>query len=654
MQRSAIVSTFLLLLMSVKVSAETPMEVLPARVGVALSVRNLEELQKKGDEFLKELKGVNVSIRPSQILTMAYAILNLQGVVDEKRPTAIILASPRLILNKEIGGLNDFEKLLVGMIPFKDYAAIAKRFGVTKEMLKDRKVIAAQPQNQVNNFGKFIAVRGKHLYFGNHQPAVQSLVEGKRLGEVLSKDRREDFNRADIMVHFGAQEWGNDWKGSLDSLQRDLADKLQGTDKATFTQLVDALKSIEYGLAGLYLNKGAGLSFLTTFHDNIPKETKKLLASLSTGSESSTLQGLPAKHAIVAQSIRAEGAQTSTIARVMFHFLLDYYVDTDKILSALERPNYTGVFGQLWKHLKGNRLGLYRTADEQELGLFSLVGILETEKPSELIKEMQTLSRMAIGTALDLKNEKKKKATEAQIHQLINDLGARRYTQRESATLKLSLIGEPVLPYLAKAIKQSKDLEVIRRATEIQDRLIHVVKARREELLQQKIIVPLRPQFIFVKDGEKRGEYKVDIVRVKLTNEDKLLTTQFEKLLGPDWNRIRLVTIDKQIIVLFGSDVNLLDETLKNLKGNKPGLAAIKDLQRFKKYSDRGHNAEIHVSMQRFLNLLSAEDLKQRANAKAGEAFSSFSLTISEKRMRFDIWMPMAELNSVVSNKRWW
>lgn len=649
------ISLFLVVLVSGTgtLRAEVGMlDLLPTKSGVALSVRNLEELQKKGDKLLTQINA-KVTMRPSQLFQFAYQFLNVQGEVDEKRPSAILLASPEIALGKQQIGLDDLDKLIVVVMPFKTKEGVAKRFGIKPEDLKEKKLVPAKPRNQIGDFGKLVYLRGKHLIFGNLDKAILSVAEGKPLSQSLSKERQKTFGNADILVHVGAKEWGKDWAGFLKEIEREATRGAPDADKKVIEQFVQSLSSVDYGLAAFHIDNGIGFNFLSVFQESMTKEAKDFLSALKGGSGSSHLRGLPEGEVVAAQAIKTDGSKNAIIARAFLDFLLQYFVQTKQILSASDRPNYLGVFGEIWQHLRGNRVAVYRTKDEQELGLFSMLAVLDTEDPGAFLQELKGLSRMVIGTAADLKDEKKKKATEEDIQKLIEQLGSRRYQLRESASLKLSLIGEPVLPYLKKVLESKPDLETRRRAQRIRDQIVEVVKVRREELLQ-KVPAPVRPTFAFVPKGEKRGSHSVDVVRMRLANEDKLLTQNFERLLGPEWSRIRLVTQGKHVVVLFGSDLNLLDQALANLKDNKPGLAASTSLKAFQKHSEKAQKVEFHVSMQRFMGLLSGEDLKKKSVVKEGEELTSFSLTIDLDRIRFDVWLPIAELRKVAKNNFWW
>jgi hypothetical protein len=95
------------------------------------------------------------------------------------------------------------------------------------------------------------------------------------------------------------------------------------------------------------------------------------------------------------------------------------------------------LFGEIWQRLQGSRLALYKTAHPGELGLFSLVGILDTEDAGKFLAELRQLAKLGSADGIDLKTEAGRKMNEAEIEKLIADLGARQFALRESAERKL-------------------------------------------------------------------------------------------------------------------------------------------------------------------------------------------------------------------------
>src|SRR5262249_50301271 len=116
------------------------------------------------------------------------------------------------------------------------------------------------------------------------------------------------------------------------------------------------------------------------------------------------------------------------------------------------------------------------------------------------------------------------------------------------------------------------------------------------------------------------------------------------------WDRVRLAAQGKQVVVLLGSDEQLLDTALANLKDGKPGLAASKSLSAFARQADAGRKLELHAAMGTVLELLRGEDLRRAKPGGAAPALSSASLAVGPDRLRLDLWLPAKEVGAVVKS----
>ena len=162
------------------------------------------------------------------------------------------------------------------------------------------------------------------------------------------------------------------------------------------------------------------------------------------------------------------------------------------------------------------------------------------------------------------------------IEQWIKDLSSDIYKVRASANTKLRLVGEPALAYLEKAADKPPDLETSRRAQLLIREISLVAAERRKELLSKDLPRYVRPTFAYVTKAETRGGLPIDIVHIKLSDKDQLATGQMKQLFGPDWDKLRLAIYGKQVVVLLGSEVELFETALANLKDGKAGLAGSK------------------------------------------------------------------------------
>jgi hypothetical protein len=390
------------------------------------------------------------------------------------------------------------------------------------------------------------------------------------------------------------------------------------------------------------IDKGIGLSFLSVFPKEGNDAAKKFLTAFRGGAGASSLTGLPEGNVIAAQAARGDGSQNGRIARLFFRVLVQKVLESNRFFGTGDRGGLMTVFGEVWERLRGSRLALYKTKDAGELGLFSVVGILDTDDPQKFLDELKQLAKLGSADGIDLKTEAGKKASEAEIEQLVKDLSHRRFAVRESAAAKLALAGEPVLPYLEKAIKSS-DLEVSRSAERIKREIIKAAEDLRKELLSGDLTRSIKPSFAFLEKEEKHEGLDVKLVAVKLAKRDASAAPQLKALLGPEWNRLRLAVHGKQVVVLAGSDIALFRAAIRNLKENQPGLAQAKVLREQVKQTDPGRKVELHASTQMAMALANGADLEKPGKLPANPPLSSLTLTVDADRLQVDLWIPAAE-----------
>jgi len=249
---------------------------------------------------------------------------------------------------------------------------------------------------------------------------------------------------------------------------------------------------------------------------------------------------------------------------------------------------------------------------------------------------------MATADSLDL--TKKEVKEEIDMQRLVRDLGSSVYVVRQSANTKLTLIGEPALPHLAKVIDSKEfDLEGKRRARDLRDRINAVATQRRKELLDAKNR-PLfdRPKLTFIANVEIRQDVSVDIINFKLATLEKGATDQAAQLLGPDWDKVRLGIVGNKIVVLIGSDVSLFEGALKNLQKNDAGLAGTKRLAGFHELAAKERQFEFHASVEGVMRLISPN-----AKLDTQAQMTSVALTVGEQSLQLDVRVPTPEVRTI-------
>ncbi len=628
-----------LLAWSPAASAQGMLDLVPADAAAGLVVRNLDELKAKGDKFIAESE-MRVPIRPSDLFAMGLKFLNVAGGVDTKGSAAVLLAPPENDNNHFLAIFNE----LVVVLPFSDLNKMGANFGFAKGELKSDQVMKIKERNDL--FGKVVYVRGKHLFLGQSERAVKRMATGKSLSEEFSLGRRKSLNAADLLIHLGPKALGREW----DNILRHFKNRVGGGDDPAERKVVDdlfaSLEHLRFGLAAFRIDGGLGLNLVTVFSDKGP--VRKFLDSLGEGQGASSLRGLPPGHVVAAQASGGDGSKNAVITKVFFEFLLRDFIDTRQVLAAVDRPVLVGLFSEIWNRLQGSRAALYQNPAGSKLGVFSLLAILDTSDAEKFLADMRTLARVADGTGLDLKGKDESKEL-LQVERLIKELGDARFRVRESATLMLRLAGEPVLPWLEKA-SSSSDLEVARRAKKLRAQISEAAAARRKELLEKDWLSRFQPTFALIANAEKRVGRRIDVVRIKPAGKDLTAIQPLQQVLGPEWHNLRLAVHGKQVVVLLGSNLELLEKALKNLDKKASGLDTGIPLQPFQGQADPARRIEFHFAMERILDLTSGNEI--RADAKA-PPLTSFALSVGQNKLQLDVWMPAREVKIVAKKIGW-
>jgi hypothetical protein len=619
----------------------TVLELIPADAGGALFVRNLAELRKKGDAFLKEIDWDERRWgRPSQLVDFVLSEVALQGIADEKRPMGLIAANPQVLKTHHFDS-----KLFVLVIPFTDKKKVAGRFEIEEKDLKEGEVFAVKQKG----FGHFVYLKGDYFYLAQDRKALFSVLEGKPFAATLTSARRKQLAEADMLLHLGPTLWEEMWNNVLKEAERTLTRE----DKEITQPVLAALKRVRYGVITLRVDRGLGFGFHTAFAEEDRKLLTTFLAGLRAGSGTADLKGLPVGNLLFAEGARGEGSKSTATARAMFEVFLRELVYTREVVAAADRHNVVAVFSAVWSRLKGHRVGVYLTHDEKRLGLTSAVAILDTGDAEKFLSEMQLLARLGDPTALHLDIDKGKKEDLAEVNRLIRNLGADEFFTREEASAKLGLLGESAVPHLKKALESSRDAEVRRRARLLIARAEGAAAQRRKDLLSGKFKYRLRPSFTYYPGAEERLGYRVDVVGVNIDRKDEEVVRRLQGLFGPHWDKIRLAVHGQQVVVLVGSDVSLFEQALGNLKDNKPGLAATPELAGNTRMLDPARKLEYHIALQRGYALLGQFAPGVPVLKDPGPEVTSLALSVDADALHLGVWIPTRECRPVLKLFGW-
>jgi len=204
------------------------------------------------------------------------------------------------------------------------------------------------------------------------------------------------------------------------------------------------------------------------------------------------------------------------------------------------------------------------------------------------------------------------------------------------------------LSALREAAK-SDDAQVRSRAEQLIREIESDLSTQREEFLSGRITSGLQPNFGYIADFEKRDGRTVDAIRLDIEGQDETIAPQLRTLLGPDWNKIRLTSVNNQVVVMLGSKSSLLDNTIENLSSGALGVEAEHHYTEFRRQLPGTLMSEFHFSMAAAMDL--AGKSKAKDDKPADNVATSMGVSITPQQFRLDFSIPMAEFNAL--KKAW-
>jgi len=627
------------------------LDIVPSNAALALSIRNLQDLKRKGETFLEKTE-LQVFLRPSQLFDFALSWIGVRKGVDDQAPIALIMVDPDKV-GTEYGKWEDLEKTLVLAIPFNDRDQIAANFSLQGTDLKLEKIISVDTTPKGFDLRGYVAVRGRHLLMAAHAPAIQLVLDAKPIRQTLGQKQQQLIDQSDIVLQAGPRNWGEKGRATLQEAAAN-ADVLDESPEAALVRRFSkAIRSFRLGLVGAQIDGGLHINIITLFDD--VGEARQLLTELAAGSQASDLRGLPNGNILFAQGLRSDGVQTVTIARKLASLMLGKTVSM-KFASVQQHPILVDIIGDVWQRLQGSRFAVYQNQQDPAQGLFNLMAILDTDDAGAFLTEMRELTTFISSAGLQLSNNNREGIDVKTVERLIGQLGHESFRERQSATLKIRLVGEATLPLLERAT-MSEDFEIATRAKLLRQQIMKVVAARRKKLLDPNLLSRVNPKFAYFPKVETRRDTPIDIVNIRLSQHSVDDQKQLQKLFGPDWSKIRIARHGQQILMLIGSDTRLLDRALQHMQQGTGGLDDHRGLKTFRGRSDADRQAEWHVALAQMLKLIKpagqpATNAAQPAT-KPTAALSSLALTIAPTRIQIDLFAPFSEAKSLVKGWIW-
>lgn len=595
-------------------------DVVPSDAVIAITIRDLSDLKrriialsKQTDAQLASMLTIGASMGPSIIRDH----LGFGQSLDESGSAAFV----------GFGAENAFALIM----PITSTADAANAFNVNQQDLAAGKLIR-NPKHDWIGADVWLGAKGKYLVMG-HQDAVAKTLKAGGLSKRLDKETQAIFAADDLFV-------------TLDFAKiRELveAGEIQ-------PNRVSRLLPIDLGLAiegehnracfGLSVEHGFDGTFLLDFEG---AESRKVLTKLQNQSNKSNLNGLPTGRIIVAIS-RSSGPESGELIREAAESSdLGYLTGIRGLIAPLHVAGLTGILDDGLSRIPISRAALYRNEDAERSGAFCMISILDADDAKEFIKEIRELVPI-FNASLYPDRDLDDQINEQAIAKMVSFLAHENRRARDFMTAKLRLVGRHALSPLREAAK-SDDPQVRSRAEQLIRDIESDLSTERAKFLSGRITSGLQPNFGYIADFERRDGQVVDAIRMDLTEQDQTVTPKLRTLLGPDWNKVRLTIVNDQLVVMLGSNTSMLDETIKNLRSGSLGVEAEHHYSEFRRQLPGELMSELHFSMADAVALTGKSNANDDAPADNGT--TSMGLSVSPQQVRFDFFIPVAELNAL-------
>jgi hypothetical protein len=549
----------------------TMTQLVPKNASHALVFRNVNELKERGDEFAEEM-GFKGGV--SLLFSIVGSQLMVKGAAFDESPCGIMWFEPELIGEPKVKQM--WKKPVAVGVAISDTKALAESLKVVHDEFVAGEIVE-RDHSAFGHKRRYYRMVDRYLWVVSHEKLYDVLDKSQPLANVIPRSRLEDIDAADCLVSLSAK---------TAELQRDTAEdeaekwieshkNLDAAEEEAIRNMFSILHSAKHAVVTASVDRGLEFSFNIFFGQDAPPEVRQRILKLSPPAEGVSLAGLPSGDLLFGLSARTDASQIQPAVTAMvresrgiwwrgWREMLD-----QKFLSQFEQLKLLGLFGEIWPLTNRYNVGIYQEENAAAHGLVSMASILETDRPDVLMRELQSLAALVDRTALgSVSNAVDRKKTQARVRSLIKQLSDD-FQQRQSATTRLVLIGEPALPLVAEA-KLSKMPEDAKRATQIEKMIREELEQKQAAALKSSVLANAKPVFIFHPDAEKRAGTSVDVMEVRI-NERSELQALLPVLVGAEWARIRFVKFEKHVAIFFGSNLERLDEMIRNVQAMERG-----------------------------------------------------------------------------------
>lgn len=606
------------------------LDLLPSDAPIGVAIDNIARLTERGDAYF-EKAGVERRFRLAEAYQWLIRILGLRGL-DEQGSAALVLMNQR-------GGEFNFEQLVLA-VPIADLDRAAASLGVRVANLMPGEVIPVAEGRMVRH----AALQGEHLVLGLKPEPVAGYLASKRLRELPAAADQSRFGPSDVLVYARPRqaELGPSWF----TLPPAQAAELPQEERELLLELAVVEKELKHVVWSLRFDEALQMRFQIQFEG---AKSRELFTRLRGAGPPADLRGLPRGNLLAAVSAVGSGETSALLSQALLRQApVRSLAESSPLLSLTHRRIFLDLGSEIWSRLQGGAAGWYENDPGAKAGKFAAMTVVETANPKTFLKELTGLASFVNASSLGAGGAA---PTAEEIERLVKQLADDSYRVRQAASTRLALIGPPALEKLAQA-ERGADPEAKYRARQLREQIAVAEKELKADLLNRVPLAGVKPQFVYRPRAETRNGQSVDWIEILLTEADQRQGYFLRDLLGDDWNKIRLTTVGKRMVFLFGSRGDLFDQAVKDLASDRDSWRDVQEVQRFRERVGGELTAEMHLQLAR-LKMLVQGDEKTGVPPSETAAKTSLGLRIAPQTLGIDLYLPASEGSTVLRAWGW-
>lgn len=594
-------------------------DLIPQKAVGSIFFRSVNELRADGDRLFQK---TGWPFPPSMLLRWVGQELKVQGTVDGDQPCGVLWFEPDDTIDRP----GQFRlPPAAAVFTIRDIDQLAERIGTTVDELKSGRTVQSDGQQLYPT--RFYRLVDDQLWIATEERLFVELSNRMPLNFVIARPRRERMRNADILLSFRPTARIADREARLRSQQEwiDRHPELGVEERATLQELLSLFEAMSNVVIGVRVHEdGIEVDGDVYFDFRQRRRVQTVLRRFNPTGASSSLSRLPDGNVLFSHALQADGKATLPALNVMLtgvdiiHSWQPF--DRLKVLSDVQQLKLMGLFGEVWRQIDGYQMAACQPSDPSQYGAVGIVAVLQTANPQQIIADIQELAGFIDGSRFFVqepaatgtdgeKHDRLSLEGRRRVERLVEQLGDEDYATRQSATVRLSLLGEPVRPFVTPLAEQQADPPAA--ASLHARRVVSLLEAARKKSTSKpaspRVLSGSDMRFSFRTEDDAVSGRTLHIIEMSHRADTPAQTDlhrQMQSLLGVEWNQLRLVPGEGRLLVLLGSDPRLRRRAIDSSESDAENLQTATAARVFGDPLNPGRGAEFHIDLDRFRQLL--------------------------------------------------